>query len=229
MSHTPDVIAVTAVRLTGAQHRAELPLLVLGPPLGSAATAAWAATAAGLTDAFDVVAWDLPGHGHNRSLPERPYTLAELAVGVLEVVDEILLHRDEVGGSFSYAGLGVGGAVGLQLLLDAPGRVRDAVLVDASEFAEDATPQRGPVAYDVRHRLADIAAPVLTVSGPQDVARLVRGHVLGEDDESAGDAHSRALDALEAHLREALDGGVTAAQIGELLRRLDGPGPGGAE
>lgn len=229
MSENHERIPVTAVRLTGAQHRAELPLLVLGPPLGSAATAAWAATAAGLTDAFDVVAWDLPGHGHNRSLPERPYTLAELAAGVLDVVDEILLHRDEVGGSFSYAGLGVGGAVGLQLMLDTPGRVRDAVLVDTSAFAEDATPRRGPVAYDVRDRLADITAPVLTVSGAQDVARLVRGHVLGEDDESAGDGHRGALGALEAHLREALDNGVSAAEVGELLQRLDGPGPGGAE
>lgn len=222
-------LAVTAVRLTGARRRAELPLLVLGPPLGSAATAAWASAAAGLTDDFDVVAWDLPGHGHNRSLPERPYTLAELAAAVLEVVDEILLHRDEVGGSFSYAGIGVGGAVGLQLMLDVPGRVRDAVLVDASTCAEDSTQGGGPVAYDVRDRLADIAVPVLSLSGEQDVARLVRGHVLGEDDVPAGAGPSRALDALETHLREALDGGVTAAEIGELVRRLDGPGRGGAE
>ncbi|GEP32330.1 hypothetical protein NSZ01_00980 [Nocardioides szechwanensis] len=221
--------AVTAVRLTGAQRRAELPLLVLGPPLGSAGTAAWAATAGGLTDAFDVVAWDLPGHGHNRSLPEGPYTLAELAAAVLEVVDEILLHRDEVGGSFSYAGIGVGGAVGLQLMLDAPGRVRDAVLVDTDACAPDAAPEGGPAAYDVRDRLAEVAVPVLTASGAQDVARLVRGHVLGEEDVPTRDGHSRALGALETHLREALDGGVTSAEIGELLRRLDGPGPGGAE
>ena len=39
--------------------------------------------AAGLTDAFDVVAWDLPGHGHNRAGARGPFTVAELAAGVL--------------------------------------------------------------------------------------------------------------------------------------------------
>jgi 3-oxoadipate enol-lactonase/4-carboxymuconolactone decarboxylase len=121
--------AITAVRMSGAAHRAELPLLVLGPSLGTTAAALWGEAAGHLTDAFDVVAWDLPGHGHNRSVPEEPFDLAELAAGVLSVVDEILLQRDEVGGAFSYAGDSVGGAVGLQLLLDAPGRVRDAVLL----------------------------------------------------------------------------------------------------
>ena len=53
--------SITAVRMTGARHRAELPLLVLGPSLGTSATTLWTACAAGLTDAFDVVAWDLPG------------------------------------------------------------------------------------------------------------------------------------------------------------------------
>ncbi|WP_193614219.1 alpha/beta fold hydrolase [Nocardioides lijunqiniae] len=121
--------AVTAVRMSGAQHRADLPLLVLGPALGTSASALWTEAARGLTDVFDVLAWDLPGHGHNRSLPEEPFDVAELAAGVLSVVDEVLLQRDEVGGAFSYAGTSVGGAVGLQLLLDAPGRVRDAVLL----------------------------------------------------------------------------------------------------
>ncbi|MCD4535405.1 alpha/beta fold hydrolase [Nocardioides sp. cx-169] len=121
--------AVTAVRMSGAAHRAELPLLVLGPSLGTTAATLWGEAATHLTDAFDVLAWDLPGHGHNRPVPEEPFDLAALAAGVLSVVDEVLLQRDEVGASFSYAGDSVGGAVGLQLLLDAPGRVRDAVLL----------------------------------------------------------------------------------------------------
>ncbi len=82
-----------------------------------------------LTDAFDVVAWDLPGHGHNRSVPEEPFTMAELAAGVLSVVDDLLTQRGEPGARFHYAGDSVGGAVGLQLLLDAPDRVQDAVLL----------------------------------------------------------------------------------------------------
>ncbi|HET8962032.1 MAG TPA: 4-carboxymuconolactone decarboxylase [Nocardioides sp.] len=121
--------AITAARLTGAGHRAELPLLVLGPSLGTSATTLWSACAAHLTDAFDVVAWDLPGHGHNRSVPEEPFTIAELAAGVLEVVDTLLEQRGETGGGFAYAGDSVGGAVGLQLLLDVPDRVESAVLL----------------------------------------------------------------------------------------------------
>ena len=121
--------AITAVRLTGASHRAELPLLVLGPSLGTSATTLWSACAAHLTDAFDVVAWDLPGHGHNRSVPDEAYTMEQLAAGVLEVVDTLLAQRGETGGRFAYAGDSVGGAVGLQLMLDVPDRVGPAVLL----------------------------------------------------------------------------------------------------
>ncbi|WP_231482576.1 bifunctional 3-oxoadipate enol-lactonase/4-carboxymuconolactone decarboxylase PcaDC [Nocardioides sp. URHA0020] len=121
--------SITAVRMTGARHRAELPLLVLGPSLGTSAATLWTACAEGLTDAFDVLAWDLPGHGHNRSVPEEPFTMAELAAGVLRVVDDILEQRGDLGGSFCYAGDSVGGAVGLQLLLDSPARVDAAVLL----------------------------------------------------------------------------------------------------
>ena len=130
--------SVTAVRMTGSRHRAELPLLVLGPSLGTSATTLWTAAAAGLTDVFDVVAWDLPGHGHNRSVPDEQFTVAELAAGVLHVVDDVLAERGEVGGGFAYAGDSVGGAVGLQLMLDAPGRVTSAVLLCTGATIGDA-------------------------------------------------------------------------------------------
>ena len=63
---------VTGVRMSGARHRAELPLLVLGPSLGTSAGALWTDCAHHLADDFDVLAWDLPGHGHNRSVPDEP-------------------------------------------------------------------------------------------------------------------------------------------------------------
>ncbi|GAB6984369.1 bifunctional 3-oxoadipate enol-lactonase/4-carboxymuconolactone decarboxylase PcaDC [Nocardioides pyridinolyticus] len=120
---------ITAVRMTAARDRSELPLLVLGPSLGTSAATLWTACAAGLTDAFDVVAWDLPGHGHNRAVPEEPFTMPELAAGVLAVVDDLLTERGEPRAPFFYAGDSVGGAVGLQLLLDAPDRVVAAALL----------------------------------------------------------------------------------------------------
>ena len=87
------------------------PLLVLGPSLGTSAATLWGACAELLAADFDVLAWDLPGHGTARATG--PVTVADLARGVLERVD----------GPFFYAGDSVGGAVGLQLALDAPDRM----------------------------------------------------------------------------------------------------------
>jgi 3-oxoadipate enol-lactonase len=92
--------------------------LVLGPSLGTSADACWGPCAALLRDDFDVVAWELPGHGADRGPVPEGLTAADLAARVLEQVD----------GRFLYAGDSVGGQIGLQLLLDAPDRVEGAVL-----------------------------------------------------------------------------------------------------
>jgi 3-oxoadipate enol-lactonase/4-carboxymuconolactone decarboxylase len=105
---------LTLVRLAGSE---ELPLLVVGPSLGTSVTALWSRCAELLGDRFHVVGWDLPGHG--RSAPERePFTIEDLAAELVAAVDRTL-------GSirFAYAGDSVGGAVGLQLALDAPARL----------------------------------------------------------------------------------------------------------
>ncbi len=104
------------------------PLLVLGPSLGTSSTALWSLAAARLADRYHVVAWDLPGHGRNRTV-DSPFSMAELAAGVLELVDGVLVDRAEPGGQFGYAGDSVGGAVGLQLLLDHPARISAAALL----------------------------------------------------------------------------------------------------
>ena len=130
---------LTLVRLTGAADRAERPLLVLGPSLGTSATTLWTAcAAAGLTDHFDVVGWDLPGHGHNHAVPDEPVTVADLAAGVIRVLDEVQEQRGDLHGPFFYAGDSVGGAVGLQLLLDHPARVTAAAIVCSGAKIGDA-------------------------------------------------------------------------------------------
>lgn len=130
--------AITAVRMSGA-GRKELPVLVLGPSLGTSATVLWSHCAADLIGSFDVIAWDLPGHGHNRSVLDEDVAIADLAAGVLAVVDDILDQRGEHGGSFFVAGDSVGGATALHLLLDAPSRVAAAATLCAG--ARFATPQ----------------------------------------------------------------------------------------
>ncbi|MGQ7297487.1 bifunctional 3-oxoadipate enol-lactonase/4-carboxymuconolactone decarboxylase PcaDC [Quadrisphaera sp. KR29] len=121
-------MSTTLVRLAGHDG---LPLLVVGPSLGTSAEALWSAAAERLGDAFHVVGWDLPGHGRNRWVPggsgsgERGVSMADLAADVLAAVDALA----GTGAPFDVAGDSVGGAVALQLLLDAPQRVRSAVLL----------------------------------------------------------------------------------------------------
>ena len=120
---------VTGVRMSGAALRAELPLLVLGPSLGTNAVELWTACADRLTDSFDVLAWDLPGHGHNRAVSDEGFTMAELTEGVLALVADVQEQRGDTGTPFAYAGVSVGGAVGLVLMLDHPERVTAAALI----------------------------------------------------------------------------------------------------
>ena len=120
------------------------------PRIGTSVDALWSACAAQLAGEFHLVGWDLPGHGSNAHVGE-PFTIAELAAGVLQLADGVLDERDEPGGAFCYAGDSVGGAVGLQLLLDAPDRVRQAAVIctgakigDAAMWSERAAKVRRP-------------------------------------------------------------------------------------
>jgi 3-oxoadipate enol-lactonase/4-carboxymuconolactone decarboxylase len=98
-------------------------LLLLGPSLGTSATAIWGAAADRLSEHLRVVGWDLPGHGRSPAAASS-FTVGELATAVLALANEL-----SPGMPFHYAGDSVGGAVGLQLLLDAPSRVSSATLL----------------------------------------------------------------------------------------------------
>jgi len=136
----PDVPVpvITAVRLSGTAHREELPLLVLGPAEGHTAVGLWAEVAAGLVDAFDVLAWDLPGHGYNAPAPpgSSPPSTASLAAGVASVVDDVAAQRGELGRPCAWAGIGVGAEVALHLHHAGPGRVTRAIVLDDVPPAE---------------------------------------------------------------------------------------------
>ncbi|WP_101949074.1 4-carboxymuconolactone decarboxylase [Mycobacterium sp. 3519A] len=95
-------------------------LLLLGPSVGTSASALWGACAELLAEHVHVVGWDLPGHGRS---PASGFRIPDLAAGVLALADQIAPRS-----AFHYAGNSIGGAVGLQLLLDAPQRVTTAAL-----------------------------------------------------------------------------------------------------
>ncbi len=104
------------------------PLLVLGPSLGTSTLTLWGSCAGLLTERFHVIGWDLPGHGGSPAA-KQSFDIPGLASSVLALVESVLSDRGERGGTFVYAGDSVGGAVGLQLLLDHPGRIRAAAVI----------------------------------------------------------------------------------------------------
>jgi 3-oxoadipate enol-lactonase / 4-carboxymuconolactone decarboxylase len=114
---------VTVPRLIGADFGGPrgAGLLLLGPSVGTSAATLWGAAAERLAEHIHVVGWDLPGHGGS---PAAAFRMPDLAAGVLALADDIM-----PGAAFHYAGDSIGGAVGLQLLLDAPERLRSATLL----------------------------------------------------------------------------------------------------
>jgi 3-oxoadipate enol-lactonase/4-carboxymuconolactone decarboxylase len=99
------------------------PLLLLGSSVGTSVSALWARCAARLHGRYHVVGFDLPGHGSSAPVAA-PFTIADLARSVVELADQM-----RPSSSFLYAGDSIGGAIGLQLLLDHPGRVGAAALL----------------------------------------------------------------------------------------------------
>jgi len=129
---------MSRVRVVGTQfsdpgpegHRK--PLLMLGPSLGTSATALWHGCVGALADHFHLVGWDLPGHGASPPTTGSAMDFSELAAAVLDLVDAVQDERGEPSGPFAYAGDSAGGAAGLQLLVDAPERVSAAVILCSS-------------------------------------------------------------------------------------------------
>jgi 3-oxoadipate enol-lactonase/4-carboxymuconolactone decarboxylase len=96
-------------------------LIVLGPSLGTT-TALWDGVVGALAEHYRVLRFDLPGHGVSPAATA-PFSVAELAASVVAAVDSI------GGGSFHYAGISLGGAIGLELALGFPERLRTLAVI----------------------------------------------------------------------------------------------------
>ncbi|MEV6840477.1 3-oxoadipate enol-lactonase [Streptomyces sp. NPDC051133] len=114
-------------------HRAEGPVsappLLLGPSLGTS-LALWDQVAPELSTGHRVVRWDLPGHGASAADLIGPgATVGDLAALVLSLADSLGIDR------FAYAGVSLGGAVGLHLAVHHPERLTSlAVLCSSADF-----------------------------------------------------------------------------------------------
>jgi 3-oxoadipate enol-lactonase len=100
--------ALKAALLSPQRSLGDHPLLVVGPSLGTSSIL-WNRAASLLGNDYDVVAWDLPGHGVSPAATEA-FDVAALAGSVVDLIDTIA-----PGESFHYAGVSLGGATGLQL------------------------------------------------------------------------------------------------------------------
>ncbi|WP_129657606.1 bifunctional 3-oxoadipate enol-lactonase/4-carboxymuconolactone decarboxylase PcaDC [Rothia uropygialis] len=109
--------------LQDAQARRAKPLLVLGPSLGTSVTPLWAPAAEYLREKFDLVGWELPGHGRG-GVVEEEFSVEELAEGVHVLARRVQEERGTSTEAYFYAGVSVGGAVGLSLALAHPDELK---------------------------------------------------------------------------------------------------------
>ena len=116
-------MSVPTIRASQLGGSPELPTLVVGPALGTSVNTLWAGAVRRLASAYHVIGWDLPGHGRSPR-PRSAFTVEDLAAAVVNVLN----HRVGLQ-PFVYAGVSVGGAVGLQLLLGWPERLMSAGLI----------------------------------------------------------------------------------------------------
>ncbi|UOR01893.1 alpha/beta hydrolase [Leucobacter allii] len=99
-----------AITLTEPVGAADRPLLVLGHSLGTGGLI-WERVVPALAAEYRVTLLALPGHD-GAPVPTEPFSIAELAQAVADAVRE-LTPRGAL-----YAGVSIGGALGLQLALD---------------------------------------------------------------------------------------------------------------
>ncbi|MFG3002544.1 bifunctional 3-oxoadipate enol-lactonase/4-carboxymuconolactone decarboxylase PcaDC [Streptomyces calvus] len=181
-------------------HRAEgpasAPALLLGPSLGTS-YALWDRVAPELSSAHRVVRWDLPGHGGSPAgLIGAGATVGDLVALVLALADALGVER------FAYAGVSLGGAVGLHLAVHHPERVSSLAVICSSAHFNGSKPWQERAALVRREGLAGLAAgaDARWFTSGFTVPELVRDHR-----DADPEAYAACCDALAAFdLRERL-------------------------
>ncbi|MGH6654617.1 MAG: 3-oxoadipate enol-lactonase, partial [Actinocrinis sp.] len=173
--------------------------LILGPSIGTS-LGMWDAALPALAADRAVIRYDLPGHGGTpaTALPDlKPgaTTVADLAQAVLDLADNLAVER------FAYAGVSLGGAIGLWLAIHRPERIAAlAALCSSARFGDPSTwlaradlvrrKGTGPVADTTAERWF---TPSFAASGAPVVAHLVNDLRAAEPD-----GYAACCDALAA-------------------------------
>lgn len=103
---------------------ADAPCLILSNPLG-ATLDIWAPQMPSLLEHFRVLRYDTRGQGQS-SVPEGPYTIAQMAGDVLALMDHLGIVRSH------YCGLSMGGMTGMWLAINHPARIDRLVLANTA-------------------------------------------------------------------------------------------------
>lgn len=91
------------------------PVLVLGNSLGTSRRI-WEPQVPAFAGHYRLLRYELPGHG-GAAAPPGPYSIADLAAGVLALLDFLRIER------VSYCGISLGGMIGMWLAAHSPERV----------------------------------------------------------------------------------------------------------
>jgi 3-oxoadipate enol-lactonase len=112
---------------------AGLPVLVLGNSLGTSRRV-WDAQVPALSARFRLLRFELPGHGKGGPAPSPgPYNIADLGATVVALLDEHGIGRA------AYAGVSLGGMIGMWLAAHAPERIAALCLCCTSAYLPPAS------------------------------------------------------------------------------------------
>jgi 3-oxoadipate enol-lactonase len=149
------------------------PVVLMGASLGTT-VAMWDAQVGPLAERYRVVRFDHRGHGGS-PVPPEPYTIAAMGGDVIALLDSLGVQRA------SFAGLSIGGMVGIWLAANAPERVERLALVCTSAhlpppegWAERAAEveRAGTVEVVLEGVMARWLTPAYAAGHPEAVAKL---------------------------------------------------------
>jgi 3-oxoadipate enol-lactonase len=186
------------------------PVLVLGNSLGTSRSV-WDPQLPALAQRFRLLRYELPGHGGGPHHPKPgPYTIAELGLAVLALLDKHGLDR------VRYAGISIGGMIGLWLAAHAPARIAALGVCCTSAYlppadgwlARAALVRSAGMAQVTEQALGRWFTPPFTRSAPPAIA-AVKAMLAGTDPEG----YAGCCEAIAAmDLRPAL-GSITAPTL----------------